>query len=223
MKRTELLDSARTPDGTLLTLYRHDRDYFIRANGVPLMSSRRHASEDKLAELTCAPLVARGVSEPTVLIGGLGLGYTLRAALRVLPANASVVVAEIMAQVIRWNTSAEYQISNDTLSDDRVEVVHDDVARVIAANPGRFDAIMLDVDNGAEAMTTAHNAGLYRAEGIRSAVGALRRGGVLSYWSSDPDPAFERALRDAGLQLTVTAVRAHTTSGPRHSIYVATA
>ena len=222
MKRHELLDTARAPDGTALTLHRHDGAYYINAAGVPLMSSRRHASEDKLAELACASVVANGVVNPSILIGGLGLGYTLRAALRVLPADARVVVVEIMPDVIRWNTDAAYAISDEALRDPRVELVQDDVARVIAASRRRFDAIILDVDNGAEAMTTANNAELYREEGIRAAIGALRDDGVLAYWASDPEPAFERALRAAGRDVAVTRARAHTTSGPRHFIYLVT-
>jgi len=222
VKRHELLDSAHAPDGTLLTLHRHDGAYYINAEGVPLMSSRRHASEDKLAELACASVVARSGNAPTILIGGLGLGFTLHAALRVLPANAHVVVVEIMPDVIRWNAEPAYGISNDALRDPRVELLQDDVARVIAASHDRFDAIVLDVDNGAEAMTTADNAALYSAGGIRAAVDALRADGTLAYWASDPEPAFERALRGAGLEVNVTRVRAHTTSGPRHFIYLAT-
>ena len=220
MKKTELLDSARTPDGTVLTLYRHDGAYCIKADGVELMSSRRHASEDRLAELVCAPLVERGIRGATVLVGGLGLGFTLRAALRSLLADARVVVVEIMTEVIRWNENPAYEISSETLRDPRVELVQDDVARVLKASRGRFDGIMLDVDNGAEPIAMADNLLLYRKDGIRTAAAALRPGGVLAYWSLAADPAFEQALRGAGLDVAITTVRAHGTSGPRHPIYV---
>ena len=220
LKKHELLDSATTPDGNVLTLHRHDGAYTIKVDGVELMSSRRHASEDVLAELVCAPLVERGVRGATVLIGGLGLGFTVHAALRALPADAHVVVVEIMAEVIRWNQNPAYEISTEALRDPRVELRHADAADVVAESPARFDGIMLDLDNGAEAMTTESRALLYRAAGIRSAAAALRSGGVLAYWSLGPDSAFEHALRGAGLDVAMTQVRAHTTAGPRHSIYV---
>jgi spermidine synthase len=220
VKKTELLDSATAPNGAVLTLYRHDGAYLIKADGVELMSSRRHASEDKLAELICAPLVQRNLHPASVLIGGLGLGFTLSAALRALAHDARVVVVEIMAEVILWNRSPAYEISADTLRDPRVELLHDDVAVVMRKSPGQFDGIMLDVDNGPEALTTRANARLYMAEGIRMAVAALRPGGLLAYWSSRADAAFEQALRDEDLAVATTTVRAHATSGPRHTIYV---
>jgi spermidine synthase len=220
MKKHELLDSATTPDGNVLTLHRHDGAYTINVDGIELMSSRRHASEDVLAELVCNPLLQRNAPSATVLIGGLGLGFTLRAALRSLPADARVVIVEIMAEVIRWNQNPEYEISTEALRDPRVELLHADVADVVNENPARFDGIMLDLDNGAEGMTTESRALLYRADGIRRAAAALRSGGLLAYWSLEPHSAFEHALRAAGLDVAMTRVRAHTTAGPRHSIYV---
>ena len=219
MKRVERLGEAAAPDGTVLTLYRHDRDYVIRVDGQELMSTRRHHSEDVLAELVCAPL--REQAGARVLIGGLGLGFTLRAALGVLPADAQVVVAEIVEEVIRWNQNPEYALAADALRDARVELRHDDVANVLQASGDGFDAIMLDVDNGAAPLTARRNAGLYRAHGIRRAAAALRPGGRLAYWSADPDPAFERALRGAGLTVAVERVRAHPGLKTWHTIFVA--
>lgn len=219
MKKFERLDGATAPDGTVLTLYRHDGAYVIRVNGVELMSTRRHHSEDRLAELVCAPL--RHSTRPRVLIGGLGLGFTLRAALRTLPDDAALVVVELVAAVIRWNEHPAYDLAGPALRDPRVTLRHDDVARVLAASPGAFDGIMLDVDNGADALTTAGNARLYRDAGIRTAAAALRPGGRLAYWSASADPAFAGALRRAGLTVAATGVRAHATAGTRHTLYIA--
>lgn len=203
----------------MLTLHRHDRDYYIRANGVELMSTRRYHSEERLAELVCAPL--RRTAGARVLIGGLGFAFTLRAALRALADDAGVVVVELLEAVIRWNENADYDLGATALDDPRVTLVHDDVAHVLASHPGRFDGIMLDVDNGADALTTARNARLYRDAGIRTAAAALRPGGRLAYWSAGADPALARALRRAGLTVETTTARAHATAGPRHSLYIA--
>lgn len=219
MKKFERLEETTAPDGTVLTLYRHDGAYFIRVNGVELMSTRRHHSEDTLAELVCAPL--RDHPGARVLIGGLGLGFTLKAALASLPEDADVVVAEILPAVIAWNQNPEYQLSAAALADPRVELRLDDVANILISEPGSFDGIMLDVDNGADALTTAGNARLYNRSGIETAVAALRPNGRLAYWSADPDPAFEDTLCKAGLVVETARVRAHKTSGGRHMLFVA--
>jgi spermidine synthase len=219
LKRFERVDQTTSPDGTVLTLYRHDDAYYIRANGVELMSTRRHHSEERLAELVCGPL--QGAPGARVLIGGLGFAFTLRAALRELGDGARVTVVELLEAVIRWNAEAEYGLGADALGDPRVTLRHDDVANVLAASPGHFDGIMLDVDNGADALTTGGNAGLYGDEGIRAAAAALRPGGRLGYWSAGADPKLERALRRAGLTVSATTVAAHATGRPRHVLYVA--
>jgi spermidine synthase len=219
VKRVERLGTATAPDGSVLTLYRHDGAYGIRVDGVELMSTRRHHSEDRLAEVACAPLA--GAAGARVLIGGLGLGFTLRAALRTLAPDAHVVVAEIVGGVIDWNRNPEYDLASTALDDPRVEVYHGDVVDVLRESRNRFDAIMLDVDNGAEALTTAGNSALYARGGIRAAVLALRPGGRVAYWSAGGDAAFEAALRRAGLSVEVTRVRAHATSGGMHTLFVA--
>ena len=218
MKPTEKLGEAVAPDGTVLALLRHDGAYSIRVAGVELMSTRRHHSEDRLAELVCAPLA--DVAGARVLIGGLGLGFTLRAALRVLPADAHVVVAELLDDVIAWNRNAEWPLGADALADPRVELRHADVADLLREGRGTFDGIMLDVDNGAEAMTSAQNAGLYGRAGIRLAADALRRGGRVAWWSAGDDRAFEDLLRRAKLVLRIDRPRAHVGSGGKHTIYV---
>jgi spermidine synthase len=219
MKPYERLGEARTPNGALLALYRHDDAYLIRADGVELMSTRRHLSEDRLAQVACAPITE--VRGARVLIGGLGLGFTLRAALRMLPEDAEVVVAELVPEVIAWNADPRYGLSVDALRDPRVRVVQDDVTDVLRANPDAFDAIMLDTDNGPGGMLMSENARLYARSGIRTTVAALRAGGSVVYWSVGDDPKFASALRGAGLHVETLRVRAHATTGPMHTLYVA--
>src|SRR5689334_15419748 len=181
MKRYERLGEARTPNGTVLALYRHDGAYLIRADGVELMSTRRHLSEDRLAEVACEPLAA--TPRARVLIGGLGLGFTLRAALRVLRTDAEVVVAELMLEVIEWNADTRWELSAAAMRDPRVRVVQGDVVDVLRDNPAGFDAIMLDTDNGPDGMLIAENAALYATRGVGATVAALRPGGSIVYWS----------------------------------------
>jgi spermidine synthase len=219
MKPVERLGEARTPDGTRLELLRHDGAYFFRADGVELMSTRRHLSEDRLAEVACAAL--GDVPGARVLIGGLGLGFTLRAALRLLGPDAEVVVAELVGEVIAWNANPDYAISAEAMRDPRTRVVHDDVSRVLAASLGRFDAIMLDTDNGPDGMIMSENAQLYAMKGIARTKAALRPPGVIVYWSVGDDPRFLHALRRSKLKVETLHVRAHDTAGPMHTLYVA--
>jgi spermidine synthase len=220
MKPLERLGEAKTPDGTVLQLYRHDGAYLIRADGVELMSTRRHLSEDKLAEVACAPLATK--PKVRVLIGGLGLGFTLREALRHLGPDAEVVVAELVADVIEWNANPEYALSAEAMADPRVRIVHDDVTNVLRKNTGGFNAIMLDTDNGPEGMIMKENSRLYAVRGIANTMAALRAGGTIAYWSVGDDPDFERSLKNAGLEVKAMKVRAHATSGPFHTLYIAT-
>jgi spermidine synthase len=215
----ERLDEATAPDGTLMTLYRHDGAYLIRVDGVELMSTRRSHSERELARLACAPIA--GVVAPQVLIGGLGFGFTLRAALDILPADARIVVAELVPQVIAWNQNPEYDLAGDALRDPRVDLRQTDVSNVLRDSPGAFDAVMLDVDNGAEPLTTADNGRLYGAAGIRRTLAALKPAGHVAYWSATPAPQFMKLLGRVGLEATAEQVRAHLTSGPLHTIIVA--
>jgi spermidine synthase len=219
LKPLERLGEAQTPNGTVLALFRHDGAYLIKADGIELMSTRRHLSEDRLAEVACAPLVA--VSGARVLIGGLGLGFTLRAALRALGPDAEVVVAELVAEVIAWNSNPSYALSADAMRDPRVHIVHDDVVNVLRANPAGFDAIMLDTDNGPDGMLMSENARLYAMRGIALTVAALRTGGRIVYWSVGDDPKFAGALQHSRLGVDTLRVRAHDTSGPMHTLYVA--
>ncbi|MEP6781194.1 MAG: spermidine synthase [Gemmatimonadaceae bacterium] len=218
MKKLEKLGEARAPDGTVLTLFRHDSAYTIRVNGVELMSTRRHNSEDALANLVCEPL--RELKAARVLIGGLGLGFTVKAALQTLANDARIDVAELVPEVIEWNKSADYQLSAEALSNPRVKLQPIDVMKAIQKSPGSFDAIMLDVDNGAEPLSTRGNAALYKSGGIHFAVAALRPNGRIAYWSAGDDNALETSMQQAGLKVQRHSVRAHVTSGPYHTIYV---
>lgn len=220
MKPTERLAKARTPDGTDLELLRHDGAYFIRVDGIELMSTRRHLSEDRLAEVACEGLAA--VAGARVLVGGLGLGFTLRAALASLGQDAEVVVAELVPEVIAWNARDGYGISADAMEDPRARIVLGDVSEVLAANVGGFDAIMLDTDNGPDGMLISENARLYAAKGVARTIAALRPGGVIVYWSVGDDNRFVDLLRRSGLKMETERVRAHGTAGrPMHVLYVA--
>lgn len=218
MKPVERLGEARTPDGSRLELLRHDGAYLIRANGIELMSSRRHLSEDRLAEVACAGLAGR--PKVRAMIGGLGLGFTLREALRHFGTDAEVVVAELMAEVIAWNANAEWNITDGAVNDPRVRIVHDDAFNVLRANPDGFDAIMLDTDNGPDGQLLTENTQLYADYGIAVTVAALRAGGTIAYWSVGDDTRFVDALERAKLTVTRERVRAHTTAGPWHTLYV---
>lgn len=219
MKKTTRLHEATCPDGTVFALYTHDGSYMIRVDGVELMSTRRHNSEDKLAELVCEPLQSH--ADARVLIGGLGLGFTLKAALRLLASDANVVVAENMADIIAWNMNPEYGLAGAALSDERVILRHADVADVLRENARQFDGIMLDVDNGTDAISGRANARLYQPGGIALAVSALRPGGTIAYWSAQDDPHFAESLSRCGLTVKSVRARAHTTSGAWHTIFVA--
>jgi spermidine synthase len=219
VKPWELLGEARTPDGSLMALMRRDREHVILANGKPLMSSLMHGSEEALAALACKR--AREMPQPCVLVGGLGMGFTLRAALDALPTAASVFVAELLPAVVEWNRGPLALLAGEPLKDRRVSVLLDDVAEVVKSNEGRFDAMLLDVDNGPSAFTESANAGLYTDQGLASARAALKPEGVLAVWSAWDDRKFEQRLRYNGFRVEVSRVRARLKKGgPRHTIFV---
>jgi len=217
MKPTVLLDRATTPDGAEMTLHERDGVLTIRVAGVELMSSRQHHSEERLAGLACAGLHDRPGAR--VLVGGLGMGFTLRAALSHLAPDAAVVVAELMPAVIRWNRAAEHGLGADALADPRVEIIEGDVADVLRA-PGGFDAVILDVDNGAGGLTVAANDRLYAPAGLAAARAALRPGGCLAVWSAGDDPAFAERLRRAGFAVTVERARVHAGGGGWNTLFI---
>ncbi len=211
MKATVLRDQATTPDGRLMTLHEHDGALMIRVGGVELMSTRRHHSEERLAELTIRRLKKQ--SRPRLLIGGLGMGFTLRAALAGLGPEARVVVAELMPAVVAWNLDPAYGLGADALADRRVELVTGDVIDLLAKNPAAYDAIILDVDNGASGLSTGSNSRLYSPAGLGLAKAALRPHGCLAIWSAGDDPAFVERMQRSGLVVTVERVRTHATGG----------
>lgn len=220
MKPWETLGEALAPDGTRITLARRDTEYVILANGQLLMTNRMHTSEETLAAVACEALGARPGLR--VLIGGLGMGYTLRTALDNLPRDATVVVAEIMPVVVEWNEGTLGPLAGHPLRDPRVTVDVRDISETLRNNRAGFDAIMLDVDNGADAIAVATNRTLYGPRGIRALRDALRPGGVLSVWSDGDDKPFGRHLRAAGFTVEMRRVRARDRAkGPKHTIFIA--
>jgi len=220
MKPTRLLDRSTTPDGTPITLHEHDGTISIRVGGVELMSTRQHHSEERLAELACGGLTER--RRAAVLIGGLGLGFTLRETLRHVAEDATVVVAELVPAVIAWNRNPAYRLAADVIDDPRVEIVTGDVADVLAESRGRFDRIMLDVDNGPSGLTATANDALYVATGLGAARAALRPMGRLAVWSAGEDRRFVARMEAAGFAVEVVKARTHSTSGGWNSIFLGT-
>jgi spermidine synthase len=219
MKAWELLGETRTPDGSDMRLTRRDDEYVILADGKPLMSSRMHGSEEALATLACGGV--RTIDRPRVLVGGLGMGFTLRAVLDLLPADAVVTVAELVPAVIEWNRKPLAALAAHPLKDPRVRVEIADVGFTLRANPARFDVVLLDVDNGPAAFTDAANEGLYDNGGVAAAYAALRPGGTLAVWSAWEDRKFEQRLRYHGFDVAVKRVRARLKKGgPRHTIFL---
>jgi len=220
MKVRELLATAQVPGGEELRLFRRDRDYMIVLDRNELMNSRMSGSEEALATLTCARL--KNKANPRLLIGGYGMGFTLRAALAALPAGASVVVAELVPEIIAWARGPMAELTAGCLDDPRVTVVDADVAAAIAEARGEYDAILLDVDNGPDGLTRAGNDRLYSASGLAAAKAALVRGGILAVWSAADDPAFTRRLGANGFAANPTRVRARANGkGAQHTIWLA--
>ena len=219
MKPWEPLGETTTPDGTSLTLTRHTDEYVILANGKSLMSSRMHGSEEAMAALACRR--ARTLEQPCVLVGGLGMGFTLRATLDLLPPGAVVVLAELVPAVVEWNRGPLGPLAAHPLKDKRVRIEIGDVAATMRTSPGRFDAVLLDVDNGPSAFTESGNAALYDNRGVAVAHDALKSDGVLAVWSAWDNRKFEQRLRHAGFRVEVERVRGRLKKGgPRHAIFL---
>lgn len=219
MQVFELLDRVETPDGRDLSLYRRGSDFFIHIDREELMASRASHSEAALARLTLDALPPR--STPHVLIGGLGMGFTLRAALDARP-RIAITVAEIFPAVILWNRTWLADLAGAPLADPRVRVVESDIAHLLTGARDRFDAILLDVDNGPHAMTLDSNDRLYSLEGLQNLGRALTPDGVLGIWSARAEPPFADRLRHAGFAVSHhRPTAAKTRRGRRHVIYVA--
>jgi len=210
MKPYIKLATTRTPDGGEMLLYQHDRDFSIKINGLELMNSRQHESEQELARLGCAHLSAE--KAPCVLIGGLGLGYTLRQTLDLLGPEAHVVVSELLPAVVDWNREFLGELNARPLDDKRVEILTGDIYQLISQSSDRFDAILLDVDNGPSAMTDSGNQRLYGPAGILACRRALRKQGSLAIWSTEPSKAFEQTLSNCGFKLRRYKVKAYQAS-----------
>jgi len=219
----ETVGQARLEDGTELVLARRGDEWVVRAGGRVLMASRQHGSEDALAELALVwPGPSRGAGR-TVLVGGLGLGYTLRAALDRLGPNDRAVVAEISADLVAWNRGPLAPLAGRPLEDPRVRLQIGDVAGRIEEARGAFDAILLDVDNSPSSLVLAGNDRLYGDRGVRSCREALRAGGALAVWSAGPDEPYRARLRRAGfdVEARVVPARGASAGGARHVIFVA--
>jgi spermidine synthase len=210
------LGRAPVPGGGELTLHQRDREFVLRVDGAELMSTRRHGSEDALAELGCAGLGAA----PAILIGGLGFGFTLRAALAVAPAQARIVVGELVGALVEWNRALLGPEAAAALADPRVAVEVGDVGAQIRGATGRWDAILLDVDNSPHALAHPGNGALYSPTGLAAARRALRPGGVLAVWSAVRAPAFGRRMVAAGFAVDPHDVPARAGTGATHTIYV---
>jgi len=219
VKPFELLGQTVAPDGTVMKLVRRGDEYLILADGAVLMSSRMHGSEEALATLGCER--ARTAERACVLIGGLGMGFTLRATLDLLPPDATVVVAELVPAVVEWNRGALGPLAGHPLQDKRVRLAIEDVAVTLRSRFGEFDAVLLDVDNGPADVAASNNAGLYDQRGIGAVRAALKPRGVLAVWATREDRRFEQRLRDDGFAAQVQRPRGRLKQGgPRHTIFL---
>lgn len=223
MKSWQLIDTATIPgNGAALQLLQSGEDFSIKIESTAgeLMNSRMHGSEDALAELACQHIQDK--VDGRVLIGGLGMGFTLAATELHLQASAEILVAELIPAVIEWNRGALGQAAGYPVNDDRVTVYEGDVARLIKEARQEFDAIMLDVDNGPEGLTRKKNNWLYSEDGLISAYEALKPNGVLGVWSAGPEPAFNQRLRKVGFKVSEHKVRAHPShKKARHIVWLA--
>lgn len=215
MLEAEIIDRARVADDEFV-LVRHDGDWVVRVNSRLLMSSRMHDSEIALAEHAL-----ERVDEPrAVLVGGLGLGFTLRAVLDRVASDAVVTVAELVPELVGWNRNQLAELNDRPLDDPRCEVVLGDVFETIKQSRGSFDVILLDVDNGPIALSNAKNQRLYSEQGVRCCYRALRPGGMLAVWSSGPNARFERRLASAGFHVDVLRVSVRTGSRAKHVLFL---
>ncbi len=216
----ECLDRAEVPGmGDELVFYKRDEEYSIRTGGFELMNSRAHGSEEALSALTLKRLAE---PDPKILIGGLGMGYTLSAALKCLNKAGEVHVAELIPAVVRWNRKYLGHLADYPLSDSRVRVFESDVAGIIKKSSDIYDAVLLDVDNGPEGLTRKDNDQLYNMTGLAAAKRALKPSGILAVWSSSPNDAFTKKLEKAGFKVEVRQIHARNSrKGGRHTIWFA--
>ncbi len=216
------LDKAQVPGGGgEIRLMRRGSEFSIMFGANELMNSRLSGSEEALATLACERIQAR--KQPQILIGGLGMGFTLRAALAALGTDARIIVAELVPAVVAWARGSMVEVFGESLTDPRVSIREADVGEVIRSDRSSFDAILLDVDNGPQGLTRKGNDALYSVEGLSAARATLSAGGVLAVWSSGSDPNFTRRLRKTGFDVDEVRVRARgSRAGARHVIWIAT-
>ena len=223
MNAYKLLDTS-TEHGTTMRLFRRGDEYSIQVDGEDseLMNNGYHYSEDVLAELACEPV--RGRKNVHVLVGGLGMGFTLSSALKHSNADATVSVSELMSAVITWNEKYLGEGSGFPLQDQRVSVLNQDVGKVMSEYKNTFDAIMLDVDNGPDGFSRDSNDALYGLTGLTNAYEALKPGGLLTVWSAEPDLAFTQRMMKVGFEVEQQKVKTHPdqTYGARHTIWIGT-
>jgi spermidine synthase len=221
MIRWELLDETTVPGGGALRLLRRDKEFSIRLGVTELMNSRLGGSEKALGTLSCRRIAGRPAQ--AVLIGGLGIGFTLRAALAALSPDARVVVAELVPAVVDWARGPMAEIFAGSLDDPRVEIRVADVGAVLRSATAAYDAILLDVDNGPEGLSRAGNDKLYTPEGLAAARGALRPNGLLAIWSAEPNARFQARLKRSGFDVEEARLRATESGrGSRHIVWFAT-
>jgi len=217
VKPWQTVASAKAPDGAELILARRDDEWVVRAAGRVLMSSRQHGSEEAMAKLA----LERAASRRRILVGGLGLGFTLRAVLDRIPVDASVEVVELLPALVEWNREHLSRLAGRPLDDRRVHLVVADVRDRLRRARSPFDVILLDVDNGPAALAHPANDGLYGDVGLATCHGALAEGGVVAVWSAQPDDRFLKRLGQAGFEAAAvpTAARGEE-GGPRHVVFV---
>jgi len=215
----ELLDSSKVVgEAEKMSLHRRGDEYSIKTGYSELMNSRMHGSEDALAELGCKHLYKK--SQARVLIGGLGMGFTLAETLKHVADDAEVVVAELVPAVIEWNKTYLSALAGHPLKDKRVRVHQGDVGNLIRAEQGGFDAILLDVDNGPEGLTRKENDALYSLAGLKAGLAGLKEQGVFGVWSTFPDPRFSKRMQQAGFKVEEVRVRAHGKRGSKHMLWL---
>jgi spermidine synthase len=216
MKPWNTVGEAVSPDGTRLELVEHDGEYVIKADDLPLMSTRMHFSEMELARLVCTKLK----SNAKVMIGGLGLGYTLRSALDLIPKDGVVVQVELVPEVIEWNKGPLGPFNNHPLKDTRTIIVQDDISKVIRQSQNNYDSIMLDVDNGPSTLVNERNAWMYTNQGLQSIRNALKNKGKVAIWSANDEPRFISHMKRNGFLAERHHIQAHRGKGGiRHVIF----
>ncbi|MGO8996225.1 MAG: spermidine synthase [Polyangiaceae bacterium] len=213
------VERALVADGNELVLGRHGDGWVIRVGPRVLMSNRMHDSEEALAEVA----LARVVSPRTVLVGGLGLGYTVRAVLDRVSSDAEVTILELVPELVDWNRRHLGVLADHPLADPRCRVVVGDVLDTLKQSPAAFDVILLDVDNGPRALAQPKNQRLYGEWGVRACLAALRPGGVLAVWSAGPSARYQRNLERHAAEVEVLSVSARIGSNMRHVVFVAKA